>query len=216
MFLSGPETDSHIAEAAQRFDLPEAWIRAVMRAESTGNSQAVSPKGAMGLMQIMPGTWAELRARHGLGYDPFDPRDNILAGAAYLREPHDRVGSPGFLAACNAGPGRYGEHLMTERPLPPETRRYVAALAPLIGGACVAGTQRPAAGPVRNCGGGVIAPEVQRLPGTTDTATGGLFAAPPIACADIGRSPGKARPTPSRETAKHAADHPASRNDRAR
>ena len=58
-------------------------------------------------MQIMPQTWAELRARYGLGTDPYDPHDNILAGAAYIRELHDRYGAPGFLAAYNAGPGRY-------------------------------------------------------------------------------------------------------------
>lgn len=125
--------DAHIAEAAQRFAIPAAWIRAVMRAESANDVRAISPKGAMGLMQIMPATWAELRARHRLGSDPYDPRDNILAGAAYLRELHDRYGSPGFLAAYNAGPGRYEEHL-AGRPLPTETRAYVATLAPQIGG----------------------------------------------------------------------------------
>ncbi|WP_299174793.1 lytic transglycosylase domain-containing protein [uncultured Brevundimonas sp.] len=124
---------AHIAEAAQRFGIPAAWIRAVMRVESANQVRAISPKGAMGLMQIMPATWAELRARHRLGSDPYDPRDNILAGAAYLRELHDRYGSPGFLAAYNAGPGRYEEHL-AGRPLPTETRAYVATLAPLIGG----------------------------------------------------------------------------------
>jgi hypothetical protein len=87
----------------------------------------------MGLMQIMPATWAELRARYDLGADPYDPRDNILAGAAYLREMHDRFGSPGFLAAYQAGPRRYDEHLLEGRPLPRETRDYVAALAPIIG-----------------------------------------------------------------------------------
>nr|WP_292769884.1 lytic transglycosylase domain-containing protein [Mesorhizobium sp.] len=124
---------AHIAEAAQRFGIPAAWIRAVMRVESANQVRAISPKGAMGLMQIMPPTWAELRARHRLGSDPYDPRDNILAGAANLRELHDRYGSPGFLAAYNAGPGRYEEHL-AGRPLPTETRAYVATLAPLIGG----------------------------------------------------------------------------------
>ena len=119
---------AHIAEASQRFGLPERWIRAVMHTESAGNPCAVSSAGAMGLMQIMPATWNELRARYGLGRDPFDPRDNILAGAAYLSELHDRFGSPGFLAAYNAGPGRYGEHLRTGRPLPAETRSYVARL----------------------------------------------------------------------------------------
>lgn len=96
--------DAHITEAAQRFRIPVVWIRAVMRAESAGDPRAFSSAGAMGLMQIMPATWAELRVRHRLGGDPYDPRDNILAGAAYLRELHDRYGAPGFLAAYNAGP----------------------------------------------------------------------------------------------------------------
>ncbi len=124
----------HIADAARRFGIPERWIRAVMRVESRGDVRAISPKGAMGLMQIMPATWTDLRARHGLGNDPYAPRDNIMAGAAYLREMHDRYGSPGFLAAYNAGPGRYEEYRAIGRPLPAETRAYVAALAPIIGG----------------------------------------------------------------------------------
>lgn len=124
---------AHIAEASHRFDIPVAWIRAVMRVESAGRVRAISSAGAMGLMQVMPGTWAELRARYGLGGDPYDPRDNILAGTAYLREMHDRYGSPGFLAAYNAGPRRYEQHL-AGRPLPAETRAYLATLAPLVGG----------------------------------------------------------------------------------
>ena len=123
-----------IAEASRRFGIPESWIRAVMRVESSGRVQAVSPKGAIGLMQIMPDTWAGLRLRYRLGRNPHDPHDNILAGAAYLREMHDRFGAAGFLAAYNAGPGRYAEYLATGRPLPAETLAYVAALAPLIGG----------------------------------------------------------------------------------
>ncbi len=123
----------HITEASRRFGVPIAWIRAVMRAESAGESRAVSSAGAMGLMQIMPATWADLRTRHGPGRDPYDPRDNILAGTAYLRELHDRYGSPGFLAAYNAGPGRY-EASLAGRPLPAETRAYVALLAPIIDG----------------------------------------------------------------------------------
>ena len=123
-----------IVEASQRFGIPVAWIRAVMRVESANDVRAVSTKGAMGLMQIMPDTWAELRARHRLGSDPFDPRDNILAGAAYLRELFDKYGSPGFLSAYNAGPGRYEEFLAGGRALPGETRAYVAQLAPLITG----------------------------------------------------------------------------------
>lgn len=104
-----------VAEAAQRFGLPTLWIDAVMRGESAGDERAVSPQGAMGLMQIMPETWNDLRSRYDLGVDPFDPHDNILAGAAYMREMHDRYGSPGFLAAYNAGPKRYEEHLTTGR-----------------------------------------------------------------------------------------------------
>ncbi|ARW10893.1 lytic transglycosylase domain-containing protein [Acetobacter ascendens] len=124
---------AEVAEAAQRFDIPVTWIRAVMGAESAGDPGAVSSAGAMGLMQLMPGTWADLRVRHHLGRDPYDPRDNILAGAAYLRELHDRYGSPGFLAAYNAGPDRY-EASLAGRPLPLETRAYVTAVGPLIGG----------------------------------------------------------------------------------
>ncbi|MCQ8279989.1 lytic transglycosylase domain-containing protein [Acetobacteraceae bacterium KSS8] len=128
-----------IAEAAQRFGIPTAWIRAIMRVESRGDRHAVSPKGALGLMQIMPATWAELRTRYGLGRDPFDPRDNILAGAAFLREMHDRYGSPGFLAAYNAGPGRYEDYRDRRRPLPAETVAYVAALVPFVGDGAIDG-----------------------------------------------------------------------------
>ncbi|MGM4887520.1 lytic transglycosylase domain-containing protein [Tardiphaga sp. 11_C7_N12_6] len=122
-----------IEEASRRFAVPAHWIRAVMTVESAGNAWARSPKGAMGLMQIMPETWADLRMRHRFGDNPYDPRDNILAGAAYLHELHDRYGSSGFLAAYSAGPGRYEQYL-AGRPLPAETRAYVATLASLFGG----------------------------------------------------------------------------------
>ena len=126
----------HVTDAARRFGLPEAWIWAVMRVESNGDVRAVSSAGARGLMQIMPGTWAGLRARYRLGRDPFDPRDNIMAGTAYLREMHDRYGNvTAMLAAYNAGPGRYDEHLSRGRPLPAETRAYLAKLASITGGA---------------------------------------------------------------------------------
>lgn len=126
--------DAYVSEASRRFRIPAAWIRAVMRRESGNDPRAISPKGAMGLMQIMPDTWNELRTRYRLGEDPFDPRDNILAGAAYLRELYDRYGSPSFLAAYNAGPRRYEDSLSKTRHLPAETRAYVAALLPLLDG----------------------------------------------------------------------------------
>ncbi|WP_354122560.1 lytic transglycosylase domain-containing protein [Bradyrhizobium sp. LA6.7] len=121
-----------IDDASRRFGVPVQWIRSVLAAESAGDVRARSPKGAMGLMQIMPDTWADLRLRHGLGNDPYDARDNILAGTAYLRELHDQYGSPGFLAAYNAGPARYEEHL-AGRPLPAETQTYLQKLVPFIG-----------------------------------------------------------------------------------
>lgn len=124
-----------VTEAARRFGIPEGWIWAVMRVESNGDIRAVSTAGAMGLMQIMPATWASLRTRYRLGSDPFDARDNILAGAAYLREMYDRYGDvTAMLAAYNAGPGRTDEYLSRGRPLPVATRAYIAKLASITGG----------------------------------------------------------------------------------
>ncbi|MCK1463117.1 lytic transglycosylase domain-containing protein [Bradyrhizobium sp. 2] len=120
-----------INEASQRFAIAPNWIRSVISVESAGDVHARSPKGAMGLMQIMPATWAELRERYNLGGDPCDPHDNILGGTAYLRELLDRYGMPGVFAAYNAGPSRYEEHL-AGGPLPAETRAYVAKLARLL------------------------------------------------------------------------------------
>ncbi|KGT76973.1 hypothetical protein MA20_25515 [Bradyrhizobium japonicum] len=120
-----------INEASQRFAIAPNWIRSVQSIESAGDVHARSSKGAMGLMQIMPATWAELRERYNLGNDPYDPHDNILAGTAYLRKLLDRYGSPGVFAAYNAGPSRYEEHLAGGS-LPDETRAYVAKLANLL------------------------------------------------------------------------------------
>ncbi|WP_324698927.1 lytic transglycosylase domain-containing protein [Novosphingobium sp. RL4] len=124
--------DPLIAEASQRFGVPTSWISRVMHAESRGRAQIDgrpirSPKGAMGLMQLMPGTWTEIRARLGLGGNPDDPRDNILAGTFYLRQLYDRYGYPGLFAAYNAGPGRYEKYL-SGTPLPAETVGYLAAV----------------------------------------------------------------------------------------
>src|SRR3546814_13894063 len=91
----------YIAEASARVGGPVEWIERVMRAESGGRTTLggrpiTSHAGAMGLMQLMPGTWADMRARLGLGHDPHDPRDNILAGTYYLRLMPDRFVYPGL------------------------------------------------------------------------------------------------------------------------
>jgi soluble lytic murein transglycosylase-like protein len=127
-----------ISEASSRFDLPEPWIRAVMQVESNEQTDVTSPKGAMGLMQLMPATYAYLSDRYGLGDDPYVARDNILAGSAYLRELYDRYGTEGFLAAYNAGPGRYEDSLCRRCSLPEETERYVAAVRLAVGEALFA------------------------------------------------------------------------------
>lgn len=135
--IAGPATAgptdrwrSHISEASIRCGVPSAWIERVMRAESNGKVMLGgrpirSRAGAMGLMQLMPGTWNEMRRALGLGTDSDDPRDNILAGSCYLRQMFDRFGYPGLFAAYNAGPARYAAHLATGRQLPGETIAYL-------------------------------------------------------------------------------------------
>ncbi len=140
----GPPDDPwgpYITEAAAKFDVPDRWIREVMHQESggkmfgRGGQLITSGAGAMGLMQVMPATYDEIRGRYPeLGSDPFDPHNNILAGAAYIREMYDIYGSPGFLAAYNAGPGRMDDYLTRSRTLPDETRRYVAIIGPRLSG----------------------------------------------------------------------------------
>lgn len=134
----------YIAEASLRFGVPERWIERVMRAESGGRTMLggrpiTSHAGAMGLMQVMPGTYRDMARAHALGPDPHAPRDNILAGTAYLRAMYDRYGYPGLFAAYNAGPGRYQAHLRG-RALPLETRIYVEQVA---GGAGRMGVRPP-------------------------------------------------------------------------
>jgi D-alanyl-D-alanine carboxypeptidase len=132
----GPPDDPwgpYIAEAATRFQIPQQWIRAVMQQESGGEEQAVSPVGAMGLMQIMPETYQDLETEYGLGDDPFDPHNNILAGAAYIREMYDRYGAPGFLAGYNAGPEDVDSYLAGTSSLPDETVNYLAMVTPNLG-----------------------------------------------------------------------------------
>jgi D-alanyl-D-alanine carboxypeptidase len=132
----GPQEDPwgpYIREAAARYRVPERWVRAVMQQESGGEQQATSPVGAMGLMQVMPSTYEELRVRHRLGDDPYDPHNSILAGTAYIREMYDRFGAPGFLAAYNAGPDRVDSYLARRAVLPDETVNYLAAITPNLG-----------------------------------------------------------------------------------
>jgi soluble lytic murein transglycosylase-like protein len=163
----------YIAEASRRFGVPEIWIREVMRQESGGRLYAgdgsliTSPVGAMGLMQVMPATYDRLRARLGLGSDPFEPRDNIFAGTAYLRDMYDRFGAPYFLAAYNAGPDRVALYLAGAKILPDETENYMASIAPRIGAeyasaALPAGSSyaAPSADPANRAfeGGGLVTP----------------------------------------------------------
>lgn len=124
----------YISQASARFGVPEDWIVRVMRAESSGQTilggrPIRSPKGAMGLMQLMPATWNDMRISLSLGANPDDPRDNIIAGTAYLRLMFDRFGYPGCIAAYNTGPGNYTAYLAGRRSLPRETIAYVASIA---------------------------------------------------------------------------------------
>lgn len=111
--------DSIIESAANRYGLDAGLLKAVIDAESSGDPSAVSPKGAMGLMQLMPGTAKALGVS-----DPFDPEQNIDGGARYLRRLMDQFGEPSLaLAAYNAGPGavkKYGGV-----PPYPETQSYI-------------------------------------------------------------------------------------------
>lgn len=132
--------EPQIQKASKRFNVPPEWIREVMRIESGGRAtwkggqQITSSAGAQGLMQVMPATYEELRQKHGLGSDPYDPENNIMAGTAYIRELYEMYGSPGFLGAYNAGPGRYRQYVEGGRSLPSETRRYMDVVGTQIAG----------------------------------------------------------------------------------
>ena len=119
---------TYAQEAAARAALPLEMVTRVMRAESGGNALAVSPRGAIGCMQIVPATWATLTTRYGLGTDQFDARMNMIAGALYLAELRTRFGIPGAYAAYNAGPQRYIRFAANGVPLPAETVAYAARL----------------------------------------------------------------------------------------
>lgn len=124
-----------IEEASTRCGIPTSWIERVMRAESGGRTvldgrPIRSNAGAIGLMQLMPATWADMGTRLGLGSNPDDPRDNILAGSCFLRLMYDRFGYPGLFGAYNAGPGAYAAWLAGDRRLPGETIAYLG----MVGG----------------------------------------------------------------------------------
>ncbi len=119
----------HAAEAAARSALPATVIIRVMHVESRGRANAISPKGAMGCMQIMPATWRYLTARHALGSDPWNARFNMIGGALYLAELARQFGFPGAYAAYNAGPARYARHVRGGVRLPAETVAYMASLS---------------------------------------------------------------------------------------
>lgn len=126
-----------IEEASTRFGIPSSWIERVMRAESRGltmlNGHPIrSRAGAIGLMQLMPATWAEMRARLSLGTNPDDPRDNILAGTFFMRLMYDRFGYPGLFGAYNAGPGTYAAFLAGRRQLPGETVAYLGTVGGVV------------------------------------------------------------------------------------
>jgi D-alanyl-D-alanine carboxypeptidase len=136
----GPPEDPwrpFIVEASARFSVPQGWIRAVIRQESGGHEYlhgrpVTSDAGAMGLMQLMPATYAELRDRYGLGNDPYDPHDNIIAGTGYISELYARYGAPAFLVAYDAGPRRMDEYNAGRGTLPNETVAYLASVAPAL------------------------------------------------------------------------------------
>jgi soluble lytic murein transglycosylase-like protein len=166
----------YVAEASLRFSIPATWIEAVMRVESGGRTHLhgapiTSRAGAMGLMQLMPDTYKAMAKAHGLGADPHDPRDNILAGTAYLASMRARFGYPGAFAAYNAGPARYETHLRTGVPLPAETRAYIASLARVEGSPDL---------PPTNLAGqhlfyALTAAGSTRAPEVSETPVGGLF-----------------------------------------
>jgi hypothetical protein len=115
-----PRDLSHlVADAARRYNLPEPFLRGVIKAESAFRADARSPKGALGLMQLMPAT------AKAYGVDPTDPAQNIDAGARYLAELLIRYDHRAWhaLAAYNAGPGAVDRY----RGIPPyrETRDYI-------------------------------------------------------------------------------------------
>ncbi len=132
--------NSLVAQAAQRFSMPAPWIRAVMQTESGGRTMSgtfkpiTSRVGAMGLMQLMPATYAQMRAQYRLGSNPYDPHDNVVAGVAYLDWLYHKYGYPAMFAAYNDGPGHLEDRLRKGGLLPAETRNYITHIVTALGG----------------------------------------------------------------------------------
>jgi len=120
MRLTPAELEPLIHEVSQRHNLPASLIKAVIRVESNFNATATSPKGAQGLMQLMPGTADDLQVA-----DPYDAQENVWAGTRYLKMLLEKFNNrlPLALAAYNAGPKRVDQH----QNVPPirETRDFV-------------------------------------------------------------------------------------------
>jgi len=119
-----------IVEQSRHYDLDPALMMAVMHVESRFNSFAVSPVGALGLMQILPETGQEMALKHGVAWHGrrtlFDPEINVKLGIAYLRELTDRYGNISTaLAAYNWGPGRIDRRIRRGSRLPVEYPRLV-------------------------------------------------------------------------------------------
>ena len=109
---------NYTRQRASELGLDPNLAQALMLAESSGNPNAVSPAGALGLLQLMPGTAKQL------GVDPRNPLQNIDGGLRYLKQNIDKYGVAGGLAAYNAGPGRV-QQTNDFNGLPAETRNYV-------------------------------------------------------------------------------------------
>lgn len=125
---SAGDMDRIFEEAAARYNVPERLLKAVAKAESDFNPNAVSHAGAVGVMQLMPGTARSLGVS-----DPYDARQNIMGGAKYLKENLDRFGDVSLaLAAYNAGPGAVQKY----SGIPPynETQNYVKKVLSYYGG----------------------------------------------------------------------------------
>lgn len=113
--------DQLLLASAQRYGVDPTIARRVIGVESNWNPNAVSPKGAMGLGQLMPGTAQELGVT-----DPYDPAQNIDGSMRYLAQQIRKYGTQGGLAAYNAGPGRYERSGGDLSKLPSETQQYVS------------------------------------------------------------------------------------------